>query len=764
MAPLSLGLGLDPGSSRAGPNWAAPAALLDVDFAAARFFFKDRHFASEAAWLSAIGGTKSGSKRTIGPYDIPGAPEAVTNGSFSGGTQVDLVPVNPTGSVLAGSRVVNADGSLTLGPGTNLRFYYPYASLTNGRVYQFSVEVLALSGGVASMDLTDIAVLPRSIISEVGVFKAYQGRATYDASNCWLDIETFAGVTLTLKAAPALHAEDGSVAGWTATTQGGSPSMPLVSASGFGAGKLVGNGANIPAMAQAIPVLKGHAYRLRQRRQSTDPTMIRPTLLVPGGGGANIYLATGGITYAEQTGCFSAPIDNAYLQLAIMENASGSTSYSDDLSVKEVLPCAGFAQGGLSGIIKGTTPATASGSKIIFQADSGSTTYPHPTPNEVDYVRLVWDASKHLRLIVVFTSNSTVEQANLDLGVVDVSTPFEVCFSVADNAFRAALRGGPIIADTSGNMPGLAVLRIGCGATTSNDWDGAISRVALFPFARSEPGFAAFSADASSIVAWGDSLTASAGASSEATRYPAVAAAAFDPDRSIVNLGIGGQTSTQIAARMGAIPITVTLSGDHIPASGAIAVTAKNVNILYNSGSYTGTQAGWIGGIYGIMSTDLSGNWTFTRAVTGADTPVPAGSLFTPDWGGAVRSRTSWLWLGRNGAQSGYTITGDVAAAVASLGHSRYLVGGVITGSIDGGSGLASFLATNAALSATYGPRYVDLLGALQAANDGSANDLSDIAAGWVPRSLRSDPVHLNDAGYAVVAAQFKAKTLAMGW
>lgn len=764
MAPTSLALGLDPGAFRGGPNWAVPAALLDLDFAATRFFYKDRHFASETALLAAIGGTKSGIKRTIGPYDIPGASELVSNGTFSGGTQIDLTTLNPTGAVLAGSRTVNADGSLTLGPVTNLRFYFPYASLTNGKVYQFTVEVLSLTGGVASCDWNDIAVLPRNVISEVGVFKCYQGRATYDASNCWLDIETFSGVTLTIKGAPALHAEDGSVAGWTPTAQGGSPSMPLISPSGFGAGKIVGNGANIPAMAQTIPVLKGHAYRLRRRESNTDPTMIRPTLVVPGGAGANIYLTTGGITYAEQTGCFSAPIDNAYLHLAIMENASGTTSYADDASVKEVLPCAGFAQGGLSGLIKGTTPATASGSKIIFQADSGSVTYPHPTPNEVDYVRLVWDATKHLRLIVMFTSNSTVEQANLDLGLVDVSTPFELCFSVADNAFRAALRGGPILADTSGNMPGLAVLRIGCGATTSNDWDGAIARVTLFPFARSEAGFAAFSADGSSIVAWGDSLTASAGATSEATRYPAVAAAAFDPDRSVLNLGIGGQTSTQIAARMGAIPITVTLSGDLIPASGGVAVTAKSVNVLYNSGSFTGTQAGWIAGVYGTMTTDLSGNWTFTRAVAGADVPVPAGSLFTPEWAGAARSRINWLWLGRNGATSGYSVTGDIAAAVASLSHNRYLVGGIITGSIDGGSGLAAFLSTNATLAATYGVRYVDLLGALQAANDGSANDLSDIAAGWVPRSLRSDSVHLNDAGYAVVATQFRVKTLAMGW
>ena len=48
----------------------------------------------------------------------------------------------------------------------------------------------------------------------------------------------------------------------------------------------------------------------------------------------------------------------------------------------------------------------------------------------------------------------------------------------------------------------------------------------------------------------GDSLTAGTGASGVATRYPNVLAAALAPARSFANLGVGGETSTQVAARL----------------------------------------------------------------------------------------------------------------------------------------------------------------------------------------------------------------------
>lgn len=59
---------------------------------------------------------------------------------------------------------------------------------------------------------------------------------------------------------------------------------------------------------------------------------------------------------------------------------------------------------------------------------------------------------------------------------------------------------------------------------------------------------------------------------------------------------------------------------------------------------------------------------------------------------------------------------------------------------------------------------FVPTLAALQAANDGSANDLADVANGLVPRSLRSDAQHLNTAGWTVYAAQIASKITALGW
>jgi hypothetical protein len=124
-----------------------------------------------------------------------------------------------------------------------------------------------------------------------------------------------------------------------------------------------------------------------------------------------------------------------------------------------------------------------------------------------------------------------------------------------------------------------------------------------------------------------------------------------------------------------------------------------------------------------------------------------------------LRPRTHWLWLGRNGAQSGHTVLGDIAAAVASLGQSRYLVGSLLVPTAPGSS-----TTVNAQLAATYGPRFVNVLQMLIDANDGSPTDLDDVAEGYVPSSLRSDASHLNDDGYAIVAEGFHAAHVAMGW
>jgi len=215
---------------------------------------------------------------------------------------------------------------------------------------------------------------------------------------------------------------------------------------------------------------------------------------------------------------------------------------------------------------------------------------------------------------------------------------------------------------------------------------------------------------------------------------------------------------------MNAIPITVTLAGNAIPASGSVAVTQKSINVLTSSGLFSGTQRGFLAGVPGVMSTDASGNWSFTRSVAGAAVAVPAGSRFFCAWGKSLRSLSAWLWLGRNGAQSGFTVLGDIAAAVGSLSHRRYLVGAIPPSAADSAGGIANLSALNGQLAGLYGARFVDLVAALKGKANGSPEDTSDVAAGYIPRSLRSDHLHLNDAGYAAVAQAFHAAHVRMGW
>lgn len=62
-----------------------------------------------------------------------------------------------------------------------------------------------------------------------------------------------------------------------------------------------------------------------------------------------------------------------------------------------------------------------------------------------------------------------------------------------------------------------------------------------------------------SIAAFGDSLTEGAGASTPSHSFPALAANLFAPPRTLINRGIGGQTSTEIAARQGGRELLIAI-------------------------------------------------------------------------------------------------------------------------------------------------------------------------------------------------------------
>ena len=82
MGGLAIGVGFGLGYLVDRPAWWDADAILDADFANARFRWDNQTFGDEAAFLAAIGGVGAGGFRSIGPYVAPGAPELVVNGTF----------------------------------------------------------------------------------------------------------------------------------------------------------------------------------------------------------------------------------------------------------------------------------------------------------------------------------------------------------------------------------------------------------------------------------------------------------------------------------------------------------------------------------------------------------------------------------------------------------------------------------------------------------------------------------------------------------
>lgn len=117
------------------------------------------------------------------------------------------------------------------------------------------------------------------------------------------------------------------------------------------------------------------------------------------------------------------------------------------------------------------------------------------------------------------------------------------------------------------------------------------------------------------------------------------------------------------------------------------------------------------------------------------------------------------IWAGRNNAydQKG-TVQADIAAMVAALPAPNYLIVGIHNGAKEPMDGPDRWKLTlidklNASLKATYGERFVDIRPILLEAYDpAQPQDVEDHANNVVPSSLRSDALHLNSAGYKIVA------------
>ncbi|WP_371329280.1 SGNH/GDSL hydrolase family protein [Klebsiella quasipneumoniae] len=292
----------------------------------------------------------------------------------------------------------------------------------------------------------------------------------------------------------------------------------------------------------------------------------------------------------------------------------------------------------------------------------------------------------------------------------------------------------------------------------------------------------------------GDSTGAGTGAPAGYS-FPDQLAALIGNGFVATNYSIGGQKSGQVAMRMGAKPIYLTVNGDVIPASGG-SVTITQINgvsataepaypsqdvrfLSTPSNTTTYTLDGWISGIKCRVTRTSSGGveaYSLT-ALSGAGFRCLPGSMFVPDYAMQDHSDSEmWICVGINDFRSGATTAADYDADVAAIKSNidalvnqaeksgrPILVYGINTCNYSveflGGIRYQRIIEVNQYFSQKYPAYYVrgsngrDLREELVSRYNASiAQDVTDFGNDIVPSSLRSDNRHPNATGYGVYA------------
>lgn len=278
------------------------------------------------------------------------------------------------------------------------------------------------------------------------------------------------------------------------------------------------------------------------------------------------------------------------------------------------------------------------------------------------------------------------------------------------------------------------------------------------------------------LASVGDSLTAGQGATNRETEsWPAVVATAFG--WTLTNLGMPGFTATSVAANIGAIPITLSVTGGVVAGNGAstsvTAISSRPLSLHNGLPAMTDdvvrTLAGAINGVPMTLrrsTTGSAGARVDVHALISASgapaTAVAAGSVFVPTQGDAANQILT-ICLGTNTA--GDTTEIIIARVDAIIAWARPLYKKIVLSGLSKGSPL------NAYWRAKY-PQYyaIDAEGKdphqrlLASHNPADPTDVADVAADRLPTSLSADGTHLTTAGYAIWAGVINQFIIAQGW
>lgn len=247
--------------------------------------------------------------------------------------------------------------------------------------------------------------------------------------------------------------------------------------------------------------------------------------------------------------------------------------------------------------------------------------------------------------------------------------------------------------------------------------------------------------------------------------------------REVTTIGIGGQTSPQIAARQGGKPALLTVSGNTIPASGSVAVTAWSTNLLQITSDGTRSIVGQLCGIPGTLTaTRTAGptySYTFSRTAAGVATPCPASSPFQCGHGDI--GKIPIICIGRNNiSDTPESIVAQAKAIFDYSGTGKGLVLSIPPKDVEINtptSDRAKVDAINTALRDAFSPYWVDWAAYLRSSDTlasvgitATATDLQNISDGVTPLSFRSDELHLNAKAYEAATNLISQHIISKGW
>lgn len=136
----------------------------------------------------------------------------------------------------------------------------------------------------------------------------------------------------------------------------------------------------------------------------------------------------------------------------------------------------------------------------------------------------------------------------------------------------------------------------------------------------------------------------------------------------------------------------------------------------------------------------------------------------------ANRNYIQLIWTGHNDPTDTALVIRNINEIIAWMtvapSSRQYLVLSPVQNASNavGSGGYLAILALRTALASAFGARYIDVNAALAAASSGNAQDISDVANGYTPTSLRADTIHLADAGQDVVKAALLTTFTSLGW